>query len=122
MGYKALVNSNVNKAFDLVKDLADVITLTKKVSTSFDFNTGIASSTETAAIVTKAVVVEVNKKSKDRNTLYKNLMLKTLDVGDVANLDKVSLLGAEWKIGPLIFTNNYVTIVEIYRENLWESI
>jgi len=116
MGYKALVNKNVAKAFTLLKDLAEDITLTKKTATSFNFSTLTASDTEAAALTTKAVITDSNKQSLDRNVVKKIMLLKTQDIGDISLYDKISYNSQTWLIGPSILSDNFVTVVEVQKE------
>jgi len=41
MSYSGLINTNINRAFNMVKDLAIEVSLSKKSSASFDFTTDV---------------------------------------------------------------------------------
>jgi hypothetical protein len=116
MSYRALVSSNVTKAFRLLKDLAEDVTLTKRASSTFDFATQTATIVDGTPIVTKAVVTDTAKSSQDRSTAVKVAMLKNSEVGDVGLYDKVTYQGADWKIGPIITSDSFVTVVELHKE------
>jgi len=116
MGYKALLDTNINKAFNLLKNLADDVTLVKKTANSFSFSTGDVTVTEASSVSTKAIITEVNKKSDVHNIMTKLALLKTQDVGDLNAYDKLTLGGNEWKFGPTINSDNFITTVEIFRE------
>jgi hypothetical protein len=116
MSYKALINSNVKLAFNLLRDLAEPVTLTKKLNSSFDFKTGNPVVTEAPSIVTKAVVTDSDKTSSEHNTATKLALFKTQDIGDISYYDKISYKNQTWSIGPLITSDNFVTVVEFQKE------
>jgi len=115
MSYKALINSNVNKAFNLIKDLAEEVVLNKTVTSDFNFTSGDVKST-VSAISTKAVITDSNKESEKHNVMKKIALLKTQDIGDISAYSSIVLNGNNWQIGPLIKSDNFVTVVEIYKE------
>ena len=112
--YKTLINRNVKKAFDLLQDLTDSIILTKK-DTSFDFGTEIIDQTVTETITTKGLITEFKNAFFNQKIGSKILMLKTQDIGDISIYDSVSLADTNYKIGPVIQSDGYLTIVEIYE-------
>ena len=116
MGYKALINKNIAKAFTLLKDLAEEIVLTKKTAQTYNFTTLTAIPVEAAAITTKAVITDSNKTSKERNVVTKIMLLKTQDIGDITSYDKISYLSQTWLIGPTILSDNFVTVIEVQKE------
>jgi len=116
MGYRALINKNVAKAFTLLKDLAEEITLTKKTATNFNFNTLAATDVETAPVITKAVITDASKYSRERNVNKKVMLLKTQDIGEIALYDKILYNGQTWLIGPPIISDTFITVVEVQKE------
>jgi len=116
MGYKALINKNVTKAFALLKDLAEEITLTKKTANNFNFNTQTATAIESPVVITKAVITDANKTASDRNVLTKIMLLKTQDIGDITLYDKISYASQTWLIGPAIISDNFITVIEVRKE------
>lgn len=118
MSYRNLVNTNVARAFNLVKDLAEEATLTKKATSSFNFATGQAEVTTDAPVVTKAIMTELRNSSGDFNASRRLVMLKTAEVGDIKAYDTVTMAGVTWKVSPdNILSDGYVTTVEVYRES-----
>lgn len=115
MGYRSLIEGNVAKAFVLLKDLAEEVTLIKKTANSFDFSTQTATPTE-SNIVTKAVITDIKKSAENHNQAVKLLMLKTKEVGDISAFDKMTHKSQTWRIGPSIVTDSFVTVVEIHKE------
>jgi len=116
MGYKALVNSQVRSAFNLIKDLAEDVTFVKKLDSSFNFNTLEAKVSSSVSVITKAVVTESKKVSEEHNAMNKLVMLKTQDIGDITAYDTLVLNGQNWKIGTSILSDGFVTIAEIHKE------
>ena len=115
MSYKTLINSNVRKAFNLVKDLAEDVILSKKTASEFNFSTGEAKLT-IENIPTKAIITSSDKSAKETNIIMKVMLLKTQDIGDISAYDVVTIGAIPWKIGPLIESDNYVTVTQIYKE------
>jgi hypothetical protein len=115
MSYKSLVHSNVRKAFNLLKDLADDVILTKKSSTGFDFGTGEAVLAEAPSVTTKAIVTEMTTSQGDKTAKKKMVLLKTEDVGDITSYDTLTTNSETWKIGPLITTDRFVTVAELIQ-------
>lgn len=117
MGYQTLIDSNLNKAFNLAKDLAIDIVLTKKPDPTFNFGSGAAEFSTTQTVNTKAIVVEAKKKAADRNTVQKQLMLKSKEVGDLNNYTTIQLESLTWSIGNIQKNDGFISIVDVYREN-----
>lgn len=116
MSYKALIDSNLNLAFNTIKDLAITVTFIKKTGTTFDFAAGTTVHTTTTNITTKAVVVEEKKTSKTSNTKTRQMMFKSKPLGDISLYDSV-LIGADtWKLGDVISNSGYIILTNIYKE------
>ena len=116
MSYKSLIEKQLVKVFNLVKDLASDIVLVKKDNVQFDFNTGKASQGAQSTIATKAIVTDIKKQSKDRNTIEKQIMLKNAEVGDLNNYSSVVLENITWNMGPIQKNDGFILIATIYRE------
>jgi len=115
MSYKALINRNIKTAFRLIKDLAEDVTLTKKLTSDYNFNTQVSSET-TQTINTRAVITDSDKVSEDHNVVKKVMMFMTQDINNITAYDSVSVNSLVYKIGPLIRSDNYITVVEVYKE------
>lgn len=115
MSYSALVDSNLNKAFNLVKDLAVDVILVKKTKSEFNFSTGEAEASSTS-ITTKAIFIEEKKTSKDVNSSVKQVMLKTKSVGDLTLFDTLQAGAVIWKFTNILKSDGYITIAEVSRE------
>lgn len=117
MSYSSLINSNLNKAFNLVKDLAVDAVFTKKADKSFNFATRAVKSSSGETITSKVIVLDSKKPSKDRNTVTQQIMLKTIELGDLSLYDSVSINNISWKLGSFIKDDGFINIVELTREN-----
>jgi len=115
MGYNALINSNLKQAYNLVKDLAVVGVFTKINSSTFNFATSTATTTTEATITTKVIVIGNTTTSGDSTVIKKEIMVKTLDVGDVKLYDTVTIAGEVWKVGQIIRDSGYITIFEAVK-------
>lgn len=124
MSFQNLVNKNVTKAFNTIKDLATDVTFTKKAITGYDFSTSSNITGVDTVVSTKAVIIESKKGKRGtsssideiRNSQRKEIMLKTQDIGDITFYDFVTFGGNDWKIGAIIADNGFVVMSEIYRE------
>jgi len=116
MSYKNLINGNVRRAFNLVKDLATDVTLVKKNVTTFDFSTGAPTTATPVNVITKGIIYSNDKMSRDRTTTKQNILLKNEDIGDFSSFDELIVNGVTWKIGPVITSDHYVIMAEIYKE------
>ena len=115
MSYKGLIGRNVIKAFNLVKDLADDVTLQNETTGDFNFSTGEVPTSQRTNISTKMIVTKVETKASETGTTEKEVLLKTADVGDLNDWSFISHEGVNWKFGPLIYSDRFVTLVKIYR-------
>jgi hypothetical protein len=110
MGLKATIAKAVNSAFDKASDLAIVSTFSRTQSNSFDFSTASATETTLADVTAKLLIIK-DYKTKDGLKRLK-ILVKTVDV----NLyDTVSINNEIWKIGNVIESNRYTTLLEVYR-------
>jgi hypothetical protein len=115
MSYKALVGRQVVKVFNLVKDLADAATLTRKEDQEFDFNKIEIKKPKQETIRTKIIVMKEETLSNEKKTRSKEILLKTNEVGDIALYDTIELSDGIWKVGATVQTDRFITIVKIYR-------
>lgn len=116
MSYKTLVQRNVEKAFKLIGDLATSVTLVRKSKSTFNFDTLDVKNVEMADLITLAVITETKKSTAEHNARVTSMMLKTKDVGDINLFDSVIINSETFKIGPPIFTDGFITNVEISKE------
>jgi hypothetical protein len=116
VAYQQLVDSNLNKAFNLIKDLAIDIVLTKKPDPSFNFGTGTAEFSPSQTTNTKAVLIDLKKNAQDRNTVVKQLMLKSKEVGDITRYSTVTIDSTVWNISDIPKGDGFILLVNIYRE------
>lgn len=116
MGYQTLIDSNLNKAFNLAKDLAKDVTFVRKPNPNFNFSTGEASFSANQNITTKAVIYEAKKNSKERNTTIKEMMLKSKEIGDATLYDSVTIDNQSWNIIAIPKNNGFISIVQVSRE------
>lgn len=116
MGYKALINSQLRRAFVLLKDLATDATMTKKANQEFDFASGEVSTDTAVQTVVKLVETTTAKLSKDGATLRKKVMLKSEDALDPTLYDSITINGVVWQIGPVLQTNGFIVMLELFKE------
>lgn len=116
MGYRQLIDANLTRAFNLVKDLAVDVTFVKKSGTSFDFGAGEVEHKTSLSIATKAVVIDGSKPSKDNNVMKEVIMFKSRDISPVNQYATIIKAGLTWNIGPPIKDDGRIIVLEIYKE------
>jgi hypothetical protein len=116
MSYAKIIDNNLTRAFNLIKDLADTAVFTKKGGVSFDFTTREVTNTTSDTITVKIILMDEKKSSKDRNTKEKQIMFKTQDVGDISLYTTVTISNIAWKIGSSIKSDGFISIANIYLE------
>lgn len=116
MGYQTLLDNNLNKAFNLSKDLAKEVIFVRKPNPNFNFKTGEASFSTSQNITTKAIIYESKKTSKERNTMIKELLLKSKEIGDATLYDSVKIDNQNWNIVAIPKNNGFVSIIQISKE------
>lgn len=114
MSYAALVRSNVKLAFKLIKDLAKPATFVKKAST-FNFETANTVSTQTQKVFL-TVMVDGSKKSEDRNTFKKTLLVEYSAETDLSLYDHVIIDSVVWKIEGTPKTDGYLFYINVVKE------
>jgi hypothetical protein len=116
VSYQTLIDTNLNRAFNLLKDLAIDSTLTLKPNPSFNFGTETSEFGTSTNVVTKAIIVSKEKKAKDRNTVETKIMVKTKEVGDLTRYSTIQINSQTWNIGDVSKDNGFISLVNIYRE------
>lgn len=114
MSYSSMIDKQISIAFNKLKDLAIYVELTKTSTSEFDFGTSTVTNT-TSTVVTKAVITETSKRSKEQNSTEKLMMLKTKEVGDLKAYEQVQFEGQAWKIVLPLEHNGYVTMARLVR-------
>ena len=110
MSYASLIDRNLNLAFQKLKDLAIVVTLTKKSGATFDFASGAVANETSSTVVTKAIWLDEEKKEQPK----RQIMLKRKDIGDISIYDTISD-GTVWKISAPIKNDGYIAILEVHK-------
>jgi len=114
MGYEALVNKYVTKAFVLVQDLAIDVVITKNTA-EFDFGSNTTTTTAETTKALKAVILDINKESQDHNYEQKQMIFQSEDLDDLSAYDTVTIGTEVWEIGTRINNSGYVYLVDIYK-------
>lgn len=119
MGYKNLINANLNKAFRLASDLATDVVYVKKENPEFDFATSAAGASSSSSVIIKTIIISSAKRSGTdvgRSVKRSQIMVKTKDVGDLSTYDHILINKEIWKFGPVIQDSGFVIYAEIVKE------
>ena len=115
MSYSRLIDTNLTRAFNKLKDLAKVATVTKHTDVEFDFSAGEKTSS-TTTITFKAVVLSSKTDSVKTNTETTQILFKREDVGDLTTFDEVVVDGVSYKVGKAMKNNGYVSLATLVRD------
>jgi hypothetical protein len=116
MSYSNLINTNLNLAFRLLKDLAKDAILWRHTSVEFNFATGSHPALLTQVPI-KLIEVKSEKKSQDHNTSIKTVMIRVKELsGDITALDKIEIAGETWRVSNIMKSDGYVMMADIARE------
>lgn len=126
MSYRTLVNNAVSLAFRQLRSLAKDVVLHKSANVAFDFSLGeLEADPKKSDIVTKAVVLEDDKKSKKHNKTKRHILMHVKGLGDLNAYDTISIPNDVdsskmdvWRLGPAVNTDGYVVMVEVHREKV----
>jgi hypothetical protein len=119
MSYAALINTNLNRAFNLIKDLAQDVSYVKKMGIEFDFGAIEASAGTQTSVVIKTVVIDAIKPERvdsGHRPVVKQIMLKTKDAPDLSSFDHLVIDGAIYKVTPPVRDTGFVTLAAITKE------
>lgn len=117
MSYNTLIDSQLIKAFRLLKDLAKDAVLTRKTVGAFDFATGQASVTSSPTVGLKVIPTSKEKYSRDRKTVSMDIMMKSKDVGgDISAFSTIAVDGVTWKFGSPLKDSGFILVTTVFRE------
>jgi len=123
MGYRNTVQGNVNKAFNLLKDLAVMVTLSSKSDSGFNFATN---SVDTQVVTTKLIkAIPITKArrpdAKSSATVQHSFLFKAIDLKDptiydsITVIDKLGNVSEVWQIAPHYTSDGFTVTVNVVR-------
>ena len=115
MDYSNLIRGNLRKAFTLLKDLVEDVTLSQKSPKKFDFNTKSTETTAASVSTVKAIFVsQSNKASKDSNGLQSSFIFKTEDIKTPDIYDTITTKdGRVWSVVPPCTVDRFITTINV---------
>lgn len=116
MGYRSLVEKQVDNAFKLIGDLAYDAYFYSSKATDFDFTTGEVDSTSEKLVgPIKVVMTEKSSLKTSSGTKEGNLIFPTKSFPSISDYDRVRILGLKYSIQE-VKNNSFTTEVKLYRE------
>jgi hypothetical protein len=115
MSYRNLINSNLNRAFNQVRDLATDAILVRKSDPTFDFNSGETTTTD-STLPLKIIAIEAEQKADSHNVIKMEALMKSKEIGALTPYDTLEFDGFIWSIGKKMVNSGFVFLAEIYRE------
>jgi hypothetical protein len=113
MGYNNVIDKSLTRAFNLLKDLAEDMVFNKKNISDFDFGSGTASLTSQYVPI-KAIVIATSKETAT-SSVKKQVMLRISEVGDLGAYDSLTYNNETWRIGSVIKSNGFISVVEVFK-------
>jgi LysM repeat protein len=108
-----MITRNVRKAFSVLGDIAQTVTLTEKNATAFDFANSTATLTTPTVKTVKGIKLE--KKTREGG-LEVTLLMKTEDIEAPDTYDTITLANGDiWNTVPPASNNGYVTTVRLVK-------
>lgn len=116
MGYRSLVQRQVDNAFKLIGDLAYDVYFYSSKATDFDFATGEVDSTSEKLVgPVKAVMIEKKALKSSSGTKEGYIIFPTKSFPSISDYDRVRILGLKYSIQE-VKDNSFTTEVKLYRE------
>ena len=117
MSHDNLIRSNVRKAFRLLKDIAEEVTLVQGTSHSYDFATDAATIATKSATVKAIFIRAKTTASKDTETKLATFIVQTEDVKDPDKYTTITTkAGIVWSVVPPCTIDNYLTELSVTRK------
>ena len=119
MSYTNLIRGNIRKAFMLLKDLVEDVTLSQKSPKKFDFNTKSTETTEANVSTVKAIFVSQSSKiTKDSSVLQNSFIFKTEDIKTPDVYDSITTKdGHVWSVVPPCIVDRFITTINVVRKS-----
>lgn len=116
MSYVNLIDTSLNRAFNLLKDLAQTGIVRKAQGISYDFGVGATLNT-TTDISVKFIVTDNTRDHKDTSQTTRSILLKARAVGELNTNDRLIVGSEVWKFAHVVQSDGYITQAEIVRES-----
>jgi len=116
MGYNSLLKANTKRAFNLLKDLAEVMVLTRKTNTGFNFATNAVNTQVTTTLSIKGIRVKKTQSKKDDpvdSAFDLQILFQASDIGDPESFDTITASGVTYKIIPPSINDGFVVTVNV---------
>jgi hypothetical protein len=116
MSYAKIVDRNVTRAFNLLRDLAKIAVHFEARDPEFNFETGEAEGDVGSQTAFKAVLLKRESPKAETSSRKVEIMFKKADVGVVRQNDKIMFDGENYTVATIIKGDGFITIVELYKE------
>ena len=119
MSYTNLIRGNIRKAFVLLKDLVEDVTLSQKSPKKFDFSTEATETTDASVSTVKALFVsQSNRVTKDSSVLQNSFIFKTEDIKTPDVYDTITTKdGHVWSVVPPCNVDRFITTINVVRRS-----
>ena len=123
MAFYSFIDANITLVFNLLKDLAVEANLNKSPDNDFNFATAEMETGTDASIPVKVVVIKDDKKSKEHNSIRRQVLFKTRGLGDIDAYDTIDIpdevdpsISLSWKFVGKLNNDGYTVLAEVFRE------
>jgi hypothetical protein len=120
MGYKSIVKSSARKAFAMAKDLVDLVTLTQKNNTVYNFDTNLPTSTSPVSKTIKGLLMEKGRTHAGNVEMGSSKAMQMLflaeDLDDPDIYDTITMSNGDvWTIVPPSKSDGYIITADVMR-------
>jgi hypothetical protein len=119
MRYGNTIRSNVKRAFNMIGDLAQLVTLSSQANSGFNFATNAVTTTTTTTLVIKGFLIEKRKNPSDKldATIQSSFLFNAEDLPNPAMYDTITTAAnVVWKIVPPYKTDDFLITINVARE------
>ena len=118
MAYNALILSNLRKAFTLLKDIAEDVTLSQQSDGKFNFATKSTEFTSSRTVVAKAIFLSqsVTVDSKSNKKVQDSFLFKTEDIAAPDSYTTITTAnGQKWAVVSPCSIDRFVTTINVVK-------
>jgi hypothetical protein len=94
---KSTVKQKVDELFTAFNDIKYTATLTSDEASTYDFDTGVSTTTPSAGVTADVLLIEEYKDAEGNRAKYK-AVFKTSQIDDLEAFDKIMINGSEYRV------------------------
>lgn len=116
MAYKKLIGSNLRRAFRQLKDLAVDVVFVGREEAGFNFGLKTTKDVTKTSVTLQAIVLKIESEGDTVSSRSQQLLFQTAEASDIKTYDSVEIEGFLWSVGEKVFSDNFITLVDVHRQ------